>query len=356
MRKPRDYLPRRYAHAAMTTTPTVTVVTVAYGAEPWLERSVAAALASTDVQVDVVLVDNGCTDGAVEALRDRPGVTVVNDGTNTGFAEGCNIGARAATGTYLALVNPDALVEPDALARLVAVAARDDVGIATASVRLADRPHLLNAAGLELHFLGVSWAGRFEQPADDHDVERDVAGASGAAMVMRRDRWDALEGLCGEFFAYYEDCDLGVRVWQHGWRIVYVPTAVVVHRYEFSRNTGKFFLAERNRSVMVLTLWDTRTLALLAVPLLALEVAMLGLAIAQGWWREKLRAWWWLARHRGWIRRRRRHWQSARRVPDRVVAEHFETVLDPGNFPLPRAFAPLQIPLGWWWRAARRCL
>ena len=144
------------------TGPTVTVVTVAYGAEPWLERSVMASLDSTDVDVDVILVDNGCTDGAVQRLRDHPLVTVVSDGTNSGFAGGCNAGAQVATGTYLALVNPDAIVSHDALAKLVAVAARDEVGIATASVRLADRPELLNAAGLALHFLGVSWAGHFE--------------------------------------------------------------------------------------------------------------------------------------------------------------------------------------------------
>ena len=74
--------------------PTVTVVTVSYGAEPWLERSVEACLASIDVAVDVVLVDNGCTDGAVDRLRNVAGVNVVNDGSNVGFAEGCNLGVR----------------------------------------------------------------------------------------------------------------------------------------------------------------------------------------------------------------------------------------------------------------------
>ena len=97
--------------------PAVTVVTVAYGAEPWLERSVDACLASHGVDVDVVLVDNGCTDGAIERLRDRPRVTVVNDGSNTGFAEGCNIGVRTATGTYVELMelSPAML---DSLARM----------------------------------------------------------------------------------------------------------------------------------------------------------------------------------------------------------------------------------------------
>jgi GT2 family glycosyltransferase len=338
------------------TGPTVTVVTVAYGAEPWLERSVLASLDSTDVEVDVVLVDNGCTDGAVQRLGHNPRVTVVSDGTNSGFAEGCNVGVRAATGTYVAMVNPDAIVSADALAKLVSVAARDEVGIATASVRLADRPHLLNAAGLALHFLGVSWAGHFEEPAADYDTEHEVAGASGAGMLTRRDRWHALGGLCPEFFAYYEDCDFSIRAHQRGWQVRYVPDALIVHRYEFSRNTNKFFLVERNRMVMVLSLWSTRSLVLLA-PLFGLfEGAVFVLALRQGWWREKIRSWWWVLRHARWIAQRRAVMQEARTESDRVLIPVMEHTLDPGNFPLPPVLAPLQFPLRLWWRVVRRFL
>jgi GT2 family glycosyltransferase len=336
--------------------PTVTVITVAYGAEPWLERSVRACLASPGVAVDVVLVDNGCTDGAVARLRSEPRVTVVGDGTNVGFAAGCNLGARHATGELLALVNPDAIVEPDVLAQLAAVATRPGPTVATASLRLADRPELLNACGRAWHFLGVSWAGHYEEPAADLAHEPEVLGGSGAAMVLPRAAWDGLGGFAPEFFAYYEDCDFALRLRQTGGRAVYVPGAVVTHRYEFSRNPGKFFLAERNRSVMVLSLWSTRSLVLLAPALLGFELAVFLLAQRQGWWREKLRAWWWLLRHAGWIRARRRRLQAARTRPDRALLPFIEDHLDPGNFPLPPALAPLQRVLEAYWRVIRRAL
>ncbi len=336
--------------------PTVTVVTVAYGAEPWLEQSVHACLASIDVTVDLVLVDNGCTDGAVDRLRAHAAVTVVNDGTNVGFAEGCNVGARAAFGDLIALVNPDAIVAPDALAKLARVATRDGVGIATASVRLADRPHLLNAAGLSLHFLGVSWAGSFEEPVTSHQVECEVAGGSGAGMMVRRSLWNDLDGLCAEFFAYYEDCDFAIRLRQRGWHVMYVPDAVILHRYEFGRNDNKFFLVERNRVVMVLSLWSTRSLVLLAPTLLAFEGAVLLLAMRQGWWRAKVRSWWWILRHARWIRLRRAAAQATRTVSDRALVPVIEDTLDPGNFALPVALAPLQAPLRLWWRAVRTLL
>src|SRR4051812_36652563 len=145
--------------AGMHDVPRVSAVVLAWKAEPWLRRGVEALLASEKVTVDVVLVDNGCTNDDVEVLERLPGVSVVRPGTNLGFAGGCNAGALAATGEYLALVNGDAVVEPTTLARLVDEASRPDVGIAGASIRLADDPRLLNSAGNPVHILGLSWAG-----------------------------------------------------------------------------------------------------------------------------------------------------------------------------------------------------
>src|SRR5438552_7537803 len=104
---------------------------VAYGTEDWLERAVDAALGSTGVDVDVVVVDNGCTDGGVDRIRTHDRVEVVSPRQNLGFAAGCNLGVRHARSGTIALVNPDALLAPDALAALVAVARRREVGIAT---------------------------------------------------------------------------------------------------------------------------------------------------------------------------------------------------------------------------------
>jgi len=317
----------------------VTVVVVAFGAEPWLERSVQAILESTGVAADVVLVDNGCTDGLVDQLDGRPGVTVVRPGTNTGFAGGCNVGADRATGEFLALVNPDAIVEPDALAALARVASRDDVGIATASVRLADEPDLLNSAGNEIHCTGVSWSGAFREKASDHDEERPAFAASGAGLMMRRSRWNDLGGFDPIFFAYYEDADLSVRSWQRGWKVVYVPDAVVLHRYEFSRRAEKFFLLERNRLLLVLSCYATRTLLLLSPLLVFVDGGFLLLAVREGWWRQKLRSWWWLITHRRTIAARRRAVQSARLVPDRDLASLFSDDLLPGNYEAPAGWS-----------------
>src|SRR5262249_39686035 len=131
--------------------PRVSVVIVAYGAYPALATCVRAVLDSEGVEADVVLVDNGCTDGGVDGVRGEDAVVVVDPHRNLGFAGGAVAGASAATGEFLAFVNPDAVVAPHALARLVAVAAAPDVGIASASLRLADEPATMNSAGNPVH-------------------------------------------------------------------------------------------------------------------------------------------------------------------------------------------------------------
>jgi GT2 family glycosyltransferase len=334
----------------------VSVVTVAYGPEPWLRRSVEAVLASEGVDAEVVLVDNGGTEGLVEELAALDGVTVVHPGDNVGFATGCNLGVAAARHPLVALVNPDAVVEPTALAELATVAVRPGVGIATASVRLADHPDLLNSAGNDVHFLGVSWSGCFEEPATDHATEHPVTAASGAALMMRRETWDLFGGLTDEFFAYYEDAELSLRCWQHGLQVIYVPGAVVVHRYEFSRNDRKFHLLERNRLILVLTSFGPRHLLLMAPAFIALEVAIVASAAAQGWLGAKLRGYVWLVRHRAWLRRHRAAIQSRRTVSEAALAPLFTTRLQPGNLPPPKALLPLDRLLAGYWALARRLL
>ena len=78
-----------------------------------------------------------------------------------------------------------------------------------------------------------------------------------------------------------------------------MPDAVALHRYEFGRNPAKFYLVERNRLIFVSTLWGGRALVVLAPPLLGLELAMVALAVKDGWLRQKMRGWGWLLRNIG---------------------------------------------------------
>lgn len=336
--------------------PQLSVVMLAYGEEEWLLPAVTSVLDSVGVDLEIVLVDNGCTSDAVARAAGLPGVRLLTPGRNLGFTGGVNLGVRESAARLVALVNSDAEVEPDCLRVLVERALVPSVGIAGALVLLADAPSLVNSAGNPLHVLGLSWAGRMNEPAADIPGRAEVVSASGACLVLRRDVWDALGGFPDAYFAYLEDLDLGWRCWQRGLRVEVLAAARARHHYEFGRAPLKMYLVERNRLLLVLTTYEARTLAALALPLLAFEVAILAVAVAQGWGRQKVRGWVWVLSHLGWVRQRRRLVQRARTVPDRALLRLMTTSFDASQMPLPASARPLERILERYWSAVSRLL
>jgi GT2 family glycosyltransferase len=325
------------------------VVVVAWGEMPLLSECVDALAASRRVDVEIVVVDNGCTDGTVDALLPGRGLRVLRPGTNLGFAGGCNAGAEVATGDVVAFVNPDAIVSPDALAALADATADPAVGIATARLRLLDEPDLLNSSGGSVHFLGIGWADGFRRPAATETMRHPVTNASGAAMAMRSEVFRRLEGFTPEFFLYHEDCELSLRTWLVGLRVEFVPEADVWHAYHFSRNIQKYYFLERNRLILVASLYQAKTLAMLAPALVALELGMVLLAAVQGWLPQKVAGWRWIVRHRRWLRDHRRRFQALRTISDRELAPLLSARFDAGQVEMPAVALPFDWALGRYW-------
>jgi GT2 family glycosyltransferase len=345
-----------YLDADGAAAPTVSAVVLAYREEPWLERCIHALLNSEGVDVEVVLVDNGCTDGAVERLEPTPGVVVVRPGENLGFAGGCNAGAAAASGEFLALINGDLIVEPDALAELVTFAQKPEIGIAQPSIRLSAEPTRLNSDGNEVHFLGFSWCGSFGELASKRTAPRPITSVMGAAMLLRRELWDELGGFEPRYFAFHEDVELCRRCWHRGLELVNVPSAVAIHRYEFGREPTKLYYSERNRLLFVLTAYEARTLLVLALPLILMELAAFVGSVATRTAGKKVAGWIWLLRNRRWVAERRRRLQAERTVPDARLTHLFASRLKAGNFPLPDWLTPFDALLAAYWSVARRVL
>lgn len=340
----------------MSHRPTITAVTVAYGAEDLLVESARATMDSTGVDITLVVIDNGYTGDRLDDVRSIPGVTVLGDGTNLGFAGACNLGARGSDAEFIALVNSDAVVDPDALAALAEVADRPEVGIAGGSIRLHDEPEVLNSAGNELHFLGYSWCGSFGLPASTFPDEREITTAMASGIVLRRSLWEALEGFDEHYFAYHEDVELSLRCRMQGLEIRNVPHAVVRHNYHFDRHPAKLYLVERNRFAFWLIAFERRTQLILAPAFVVSELGTLGLALAQGWMRQKLSSYRWLVANRRWIARRRAQIQAERVVSDRELVPWLQTSMRFQPFPLPWPARIADVGLRAYWAVARRLL
>lgn len=329
------------------------VVVLAWQDEPWLAACVDSILASVGVQTELVVVDNGCRPEDLAAVPDHHRFRLLRPGTNLGFAGGCNYGARELDTDFIALVNSDCLLCTDTLRQLVEEAGRPAVGPVMASVRIADTPHLINSAGNPVHISGLSWAGGLYE-TEDRSSPFDVTAASGACLVLQRAVWEELGGFDDEYFAYLEDTELSLRCWQRGLAARCVPTAVALHHYEFSRNDTKMYLLERNRIMMVATLWSARALLLLAPMLVAVELFLAGYAVARGWGRHKLRGYVWLWRQREHIRTRRSTVQASVVGSERVWMHRLTPALDRhvvGSAVLARLAS---VCFGLYWRLVRR--
>ena len=199
------------------------------------------------------------------------------------------------------------------------------------------------------HTAGINMAGQVYA-----QTPTPIATATTPALTRRH--WDLLGGFGEDYFAYLEDMDLCWRTHQLGLPVAVLGDAVAWHHYEYGRTGHKRYLLERNRLLFLLTNHEAGTLAALALPLVALEGAMLVLAVAQGWAGQKVRGWGWLLRHPGRIARRRRLVQAARRVPDADLFDLMTTRFSAEQEEMPAAGRLLEAVLQGYWAIARRTL
>ena len=181
---------------------------------------------------EVIVVDNGSSDGSIELLRERfPDAQVLELGENLGFAAAMNAGIAKARAELVAFLNNDAVAEPSWLAELAACLDRHpEAAAATSKLCLADGSGRLDGAGDGLTRSFLPYVRGHGEPDDGRfDEEVEVFGASGAAALWRAQPLRDLGGFDERFFAYYEDVDLSFRARLRGYEIWYAPRAVVHH-------------------------------------------------------------------------------------------------------------------------------
>jgi GT2 family glycosyltransferase len=215
-------------------TPAVSVVVVVWNQAELSLTCFRALAEQTEVPTEVIIVDNASTDGTSDLLGRLDGVTIIRNTSNLGFTMGLNVGARAARGEFLLLLNNDAAPVPGSIARLLA-AARRSRSIGAVGGKLVYPDGRLQEAG------SIVWSdgscegyGRGADPAaPEYNFERPVDFCSAALLITPRGLFERLGGFDERYCpAYYEDADYCVRVWQAGHSVVYEPKAAAIH-YEF---------------------------------------------------------------------------------------------------------------------------
>ena len=228
----------------------------------------------------VLVVDNASTDGTAELLASRyPDVTVIHSPVNTGFAGGVALALDTVTTPYAVLLNNDAAVRPGWLPALLGPLERDPQVAAVCSKLLLPDGRLQSAGGY-LEPNGYGHDRGFGEPDDGRfDTPGEVAFATGTAVAYRMVALREIGGFDPHFFLYFEDVEVSWRLQLAGWKVVYEPTAVVVHQHSATTGAGSLlhtFYTERNRLAVLVTCATPGLVArsLLRYPLTTASVAI----------------------------------------------------------------------------------
>ncbi len=228
----------------------VTVAIPTLAADSALAECLESLALQTGIGVEIVVVDN-----SGQGLVRRKGlaggsVRVIENQRNEGFGAAINAVCRSSEAPYVAALNDDAVVKRGWAAALVEAAESDArVGMCASRILLAGSG-ALDSAGMLIARDGSSKQRGHGLPADSFPAREEVLFPSGCAALYRRAMLNEIGGFDEDFFLYCEDTDLGLRAQRAGWRCLYVPDAVVEHRYSYSAGRAsarKAFYVERNR-------------------------------------------------------------------------------------------------------------
>ena len=195
--------------------------------------------------LEVMLVDNHSRENPTAAVeKEFPEIKIIRNEANLGYAGGNNVGIREGLRTgcdYVILLNNDAFPEPDMVAEMVRKATSDDrIAAVGGKVLWTERPNTLWAVYAWETFNAniVTVEGLIDEDRGQYEKCRDVHVVVGCALMLRREALEDVGLLDETFFAYHEDLDWCRRARDKGYRVVYVPTAVLYHRGSASTGGG----------------------------------------------------------------------------------------------------------------------
>lgn len=212
--------------------PFMSIVVPNYNGRQWLPSVMKALARQTFQDFEVVLVDDASDDDSVDWMANNyPEARVIANRRNLGFAQSCNLGATAARGRMLILLNSDTEPEPEWLEELAKGVCRNpDAGMFASKVLLMDRPEQLHTTGDMLGADGIPVnRGVWELDLGQYDARTEVFGGCGCALAIRSELWYSLGGFDEDYWMYLEDVDLAFRAQLAGFRSVFVPAARIYH-------------------------------------------------------------------------------------------------------------------------------
>jgi GT2 family glycosyltransferase len=251
--------PNRY-NTRFVETGLVSAVVVNWNRHKLLRKCLESLLAQEGVELEVIVVDNGSTDGSPECVEaDFPGIRLIRNRENRGFCAANNQGIAAARGEFVVLLNNDAEADVGWAAAMVKASGQKPVGMVACKILVHGDETRIDKVGHLIYPDGQN-RGRGTGCLDQGQFDRmeEVLWPDGCAALYRKEMLNQIGGFDEDFFAYADDAELGLRARIAGWTCVYTPHAVATHHRGNTLGVGsvkRLQLIERNRVLLAAKLF-----------------------------------------------------------------------------------------------------
>lgn len=242
-----------FARPSSDAPPLVSVVVLNFNGESIIQRCIECLLAQTYANFEIIVVDNSSSDAScaiVKKYLNTGRITLVQSERNLGVPGGRNLGLLHVEGRLVAFIDNDGYAHRDWLTEGVKTLSSDDkVGAVAPLVFFARNPLVLNGAGGTVNFLGYGGDLCFNAPYEYAALPSEVLYPMGCGMIFRRSVLDLVGQFDACLFNYYDDADMGMRIWKAGYKVMVSPRSWVDHDFSYTDGIlrNKVFLCERNR-------------------------------------------------------------------------------------------------------------
>jgi GT2 family glycosyltransferase len=217
------------------------IIILSYNTSDLLHQCLSALYTYLPEQAEVIVVDNDSSDGSVEMIKKQfPKVSIVINKENLGFAAGINIGVKKATGTYLLLLNSDAMIQDNGISDMITFLEHDRTIGVLGGLLVNEDGTIQRSYG---SFYTLPAVTRMLLVGDKGELigqtiakPEAVDWVSGGFMLIRKEIFDTIDGFDGNFFMYIEDMEFCYRVIKHGYKVCIFPSVRVYHVGQGSSN------------------------------------------------------------------------------------------------------------------------
>lgn len=214
--------------------PLVSVIIVNWNGRRYLEDCLGSLAKSTYRNIEIFFVDNASTDDSVSYVKEKfPGINIIENLRNLGFAEGHKVAYKKAKGEAILLLSTDTIIKENALEELMKMLYSErNIGAVQPKLLMYPEKNLIDSIGSFFLLTGLLYHyGRekdHRQPIYNKPME--VFSAKGACILLKKEVLEKTGLFDKDYFAYFEETDLCQRIWLSSYRVVYAPKAVVYHK------------------------------------------------------------------------------------------------------------------------------